>query len=205
MTPITKVPCKTPTVESLTYEIERGNYVSFEKIYHLYKNQVYRVCLRITKCGPDAEDLTQEVFLQAQRKLHTFRGDSAFATWLYRVAFNTVMMFLRRRRVEQRSAERAKAEETPTQVRLSSSFYGPEPIRYLALKRAIASLPAGRRAVLILHDVNGLTHREVGLRLGIAASTSKMQLYHARMALRSFLEVPRQADAQNKPSASAAP
>ena len=173
----------------LVHQAKLGSSRAFDEIYEMYRSKVFGVCLRITRSRADSEDLTQEVFIQARRKLEIFRGDSAFGTWLYKIAFNRALMFLRSRCIEEPSSDLAQLERTSMSASFPPPFYGYEPIRYLALKRAIASLPAGRRSVVILHDLNGLTHREVGSRLGIAASTSKAQLHHAHVALRSFLGV----------------
>jgi RNA polymerase sigma-70 factor (ECF subfamily) len=171
----------------LIQEAKRGDVRAFEEIYRLYKGRVYALCVRVTKSIPDSEDLTQEVFIQVRRKLHSFRGDSAFSTWLYKVAFNRAMMFLRRRRADEPSLDLSCVGEAPGGLVWQPPFYGNEPVRRLALLRAIASLPTGGRTVVILHDVNGLTHREVGLLLGIAPTTSKTRLHHAHVTLRLLL------------------
>jgi RNA polymerase sigma-70 factor (ECF subfamily) len=183
-TPKSAAPYRAVTI--LIHNARLGSPSAFEEIYHLYKGQVYRLCLRVSKSVPDSEDLTQEIFIQVRRKLHSFRGDSAFGTWLYRVAFNTTMMFLRRRGPEEPCPD-LSLERTAAAIMPPPPFYGYAPVRILALKRAIAALPTGRRNVVILHDINGLSHREVGLQLGITASTSKTQLHHAHLTLRSLL------------------
>lgn len=192
----TKPPSKsavlTPSVPKLIQDAKGGNARAFEEIYLLYKGRVYALCFRVTKSMPDSEDLTQEVFMQVRRKLHGFRGDSAFSTWLYKVTFNMARMFLRKRNVQDPYFLASTIDETSTGAITGPPYYGYAPIRYLALKRAVASLPPGRRAVVILHDVNGLTHREIGLRLGIAPATSKTQLHHAHVKLRLLLSASHQ-------------
>jgi len=171
----------------LIEKAKKGNANAFHEIYCLYRNQVYGLCLRLTRSIPDAEDLTQETFVQVKRKLNDFSGKSAFGSWLYRVSFNLTMMFFRKQRIAKSYAQLADVERAATGNLSEPPFHGCEPVSYLALKRAIASLPPGRRNVVILHDVNGLTHHEVGLRLGIAANTSKSQLHKAHLTLRSIL------------------
>ena len=177
----------TSTTHALIRKAQCGDAASFEEIYRIYRNLVYSLCLRMTKRSPDAEDLTQEVFLQARRKLYTFRGDSSFGTWLYKVAFNRTMMFLRRHRIEESLPEPTKLNNRSTELIVAARSHGGEPLRTLALKQAIASLPEARRSVVILHDINGFSHREVGLQLGIAVRTSKARLQKAHVALRVFL------------------
>lgn len=192
MKPPENIPAIPRAIPMLIQEAQRGDVSAFEEIYRLYKGRVYALCVRVTKSIPDSEDLTQEVFIQVKRKLHNFRGDSAFSTWLHKVAFNRARMFLRRQRVEEPSLDLSCVEDPSGGIMWRPPFYGNEPVRRLALMRAIASLPTGGRTVVILHDVNGLTHREVGLRLGIATTTSKTRLHHAHVTLRSLLSVSHQ-------------
>jgi len=198
--PPSKVAVVTRDVPELIQDAKRGNASAFEQIYLLYKGKVYALCFRVTKSMPDSEDLTQEVFMQVRRKLHGFRGDSAFGTWLYKVTFNMARMFLRKRNGQDPYFLASTIDETSTGAIIGPPYYGYAPIRYLALKRAVASLPPGRRAVVILHDVNGLTHREIGLRLGIAPATSKTQLHHAHVKLRSLLSTSHQFGAKGRDS-----
>ena len=198
--PPSKVAVVTRDVPELIQDAKRGNASAFEEIYLLYKGKVYALCFRVTKSMPDSEDLTQEVFMQVRRKLHGFRGDSAFGTWLYKVTFNMARMFLRKRNGQDPYFLASTIDETSTGATIGPPYYGYAPIRYLALKRAVASLPPGRRAVVILHDVNGLTHREIGLRLGIAPATSKTQLHHAHVKLRSLLSASNQFGAKGRDS-----
>jgi RNA polymerase sigma-70 factor, ECF subfamily len=169
-------------------EARHGDMLAFERLYYRYRSQVYALCFRITKNRPDSEDLTQEVFLQVYRKVGGFRGDAAFGTWLYRVARNIVMMHLRRRRTDINPLNLAEGEKDLIETALPAHVHDCcEPLGQVALKRAISDLPKARRTVVILHDINGLTHREVGLRLGIEVGTSKSQLCQAHRKLRELL------------------
>ena len=184
--------CDVQKIEISAQEIISGarheDMLAFERLYYRYRSRVYALCFRITRNGPVSEDLTQEVFLQVYRKVGGFRGDAAFGTWLYRVARNVVMMHFRRRRTDITPLDLAEGEkdliETALPARIRDCC---EPLGQVALKRAIGDLPTGRRTIVILHDINGLTHREVGLRLGIEAGTSKSQLHRAHRKLRELL------------------
>ena len=176
-------------IDELVEKAKRGDPTAFETIYCQHKARVFRLCVRLTKNMTDSEDLTQEVFLQAYRHLHGFRGESRFSTWLHRVAINTVMMFLRARQnrsnvflsdCEWNSDPVLKASLRPTS-------YGYKAFTCIALAQAIAALPERRRRVLILHDIHGLSHAEVGSRLRIRPVTSKSQLHYAHVALRDIL------------------
>jgi len=198
MKPQSKAAVVIRDMPELIQDAKRGNASAFEEIYLLYKGKVFALCLRVTKSMPDSEDLTQEVFMQVRRKLHGFRGDSAFSTWLYKVTFNMARMFLRKRSGLDPYFLASTIDEASAII--GPPYYGYAPIRYLALKRAVASLPPGRRAVVILHDVNGLTHREIGVRLGIAPATSKTQLHHAHVKLRALLSASHQFGANSRNS-----
>lgn len=164
---------------------------SFEALYNEHKRKVYSLCLRMLGNPTDAEDLTQEVFLQVYRKLGSFRGESSFSTWLHRLTVNTVLMHFRR--------QRARKEETIEEMELHRMFQ-PEPsanaqrdrtmIDRIALEDAIAQLPSGYRRVLLMHDIEGYEHEEIGRRLGITGGTTKSQLHKARAKLRRILRKP---------------
>jgi RNA polymerase sigma factor (sigma-70 family) len=176
--------------QELIEQAKRGDHVAFESIYRQHKERVFRLCMRFTNSVSDSEDLTQEVFLNVYRKLHGFRGEAAFSTWLYRVAINTTMMFLRVRRKDSSMVPLISTSESDVAGKtvLRSSRHGYTAFTLLALKQAVAALPQGRRRVLILHDIHGMSHTEVGGRLGIAPITSKSQLHYARVALRGVLK-----------------
>lgn len=163
-----------------------GSLPAFEVIYQRYNRRTYSLALRMTGSVTEAEDLTQEVFIQLFRKIGSFRGDSAFSTWLHRMTVNQVLMHFRRRSVKnERTSEDG---EMPEQiVRGSANPNKMQVIDRIALKNAIAELPNGYRNVFILHDVEGFEHEEVARKMGISVGTSKSQLHKARLKLRGLL------------------
>ena len=159
---------------------------AFEEIYHLHHKRVYSICFRMVRNASDAEDLTQQVFIQLFRKLHTFRGESSFTTWLHRMTVNQVLMHFRRRMVKTEKT----TEDGSTPIRIVSGTENPSRmalIDRIALNQAIGQLPAGYRLVFILHDVEGFEHEQIGKMLGCAVGTSKSQLHKARQRLRQLL------------------
>ena len=159
---------------------------AFEEIYHLHHKRVYSICFRMVRNTSDAEDLTQQVFIQLFRKLHTFRGESSFTTWLHRLTVNQVLMHFRRRVVK---AEKT-TEDGSTPIRIVNGTENPSRmalIDRIALNQAIGQLPPGYRMVFILHDLEGFDHYEIGKILGCAVGTSKSQLHKARQRLRQLL------------------
>ncbi len=169
---------------------QAGDHEAFAQLYALHKRRIYSLCLRMVGNVAEAEDLTQEAFLQLYRKIGTFRGDSAFSTWLHRLAINVVLMQLRKKGLQLISMDEAMEptlEEGP-----GRSFGAPDPalsgtIDRLALERAIAELPAGYRLIFILHDVEGFEHNEIASMLECSIGNSKSQLHKARLKLRSAL------------------
>jgi RNA polymerase sigma-70 factor (ECF subfamily) len=159
---------------------------AFEEIYHLHHKRVYSICFRMLRNASDAEDLTQQVFIQLFRKLHTFRGDSSFTTWLHRMTVNQVLMHFRRRMVKTEKI----TEDGSTPIRIVSGTENPSRmalIDRIALNQAIGQLPPGYRMVFILHDLEGFEHEQIGKMLGCAVGTSKSQLHKARHRLRQLL------------------
>jgi len=175
-------------VDNPTKQVEmvRGDLLPFEELYKLHHRRVYAVCLRMTGNTAEAEDLSQEVFVQVFRKLDTFRAESLFTTWLYRLTVNHVLMHFRktRRRKDQLTEDGELPERmiNGPNVRLSFPI-----IDRLALAEAIVKLAPGYRAVFVLHDVEGLEHLEIATILGCAVGTSKSQLHKARMKIRNLL------------------
>lgn len=165
-----------------------GDTGAFETLYALYKCSVYALCLRLTRDVLDAEDLTQEVFLQVHRKVSSFRGEAAFGSWLYRVAINVTMMHLRKQHPEALPLDVSELPSCPKSsgTQLESHPRG-DPVARMALVRALGDLSKGRRTLVILHDLKGLTHREVAQRLGVTVNTSRSQLYQAHRKLRDIL------------------
>jgi RNA polymerase sigma-70 factor, ECF subfamily len=159
---------------------------AFEEIYHLHHKRVYSICFRMLQNASDAEDLTQQVFIQLFRKLHTFRGESSFTTWLHRLTVNQVLMHFRRRMVKTEKT----TEDGSTPIRIVTGTENPSRmalIDRIALNQAIGQLPPGYRMVFILHDVEGFEHDQIGKMLGCAVGTSKSQLHKARQRLRQLL------------------
>ena len=166
--------------------IVRDEIQPFEELFKAHHRRVYAVCLRMTGNAAEAEDLTQEVFLQAFRKLGSFRGESAFSTWLHRLTVNCVLMHFRRRRSRREQlTEDGEVPERP----ISQSVSRSSPLLdRLALDEAILKLSPGYRAVFILHDVEGLQHVEIAEIRGCSVGTSKSQLHKARLKLRRLLK-----------------
>lgn len=163
-----------------------GNVAAFEIIYQRYHRRTYSLCLRMTSSQTEAEDLTQEVFIQLFRKIGSFRGDSAFSTWLHRMTVNQVLMHFRRRSVK--NEKTSETGDMPEQTVTGSANPGRmQVVDRIALKNAIAELPNGYRKVFLLHDVEGFEHEEVARALGISVGTSKSQLHKARLKLRGLL------------------
>jgi len=163
-----------------------GNLAAFELIYQRYHRRTYSLALRMTGSQTEAEDLTQEVFIQLFRKIGSFRGDSAFSTWLHRMTVNQVLMHFRRRSVKnERTSEDGEMPEQT--VRGTANPNKMQVVDRIALKNAIAQLPNGYRNVFVLHDVEGFEHEEVARMMGISVGTSKSQLHKARLKLRGLL------------------
>jgi RNA polymerase sigma-70 factor, ECF subfamily len=174
------------TVDQDAQRAAAGDMDAFEKVYRRYNQRVYSHCLRMVRNPTDAEDLTQEVFIQLFRKINTFRGDSSFTTWLHRLTVNQVLMHLRKPIVKTEKT----TEDGATPIRIVRGTENPSrmaQIDRIALDHAIAELPPGYRMVFILHDIEGYEHEEIGKILGCAVGTSKSQLHKARLRLRQFL------------------
>jgi len=164
-----------------------GDMDAFEELYRRHFRRVYALCLRMMGNPTEAEDLTQEVFTNLYKKIGSFRGDSAFTTWLHRMTVNQVLMHFRKRST--RSERMTEEGETPVQIVLGTENPNRMPIiDRIALEKAIAELPPGYRTVFVLHDVEGHEHEEIASMLGIAAGTSKSQLHKARLKLRNLLK-----------------
>jgi RNA polymerase sigma-70 factor (ECF subfamily) len=163
-----------------------GDLAAFELIYQRYNRRTYSLTLRMTGSQTEAEDLTQEVFIQLFRKVGSFRGDSAFSTWLHRLTVNQVLMHFRRR--SYKNEKTSEDGEMPEQTVHGTANPNRMPVvDRIALKKAISELPNGYRNVFLLHDVEGFEHEEVARHLGISVGTSKSQLHKARLKLRTLL------------------
>lgn len=164
----------------------RGDMKAFETIYERHHRRVYSLCLRMVANATEAEDLTQEVFIQLFRKIGSFRGESAFTTWLHRLTVNHVLMHFRKRGVRlEKTTEEGEIGEI--QDFLQAASERPRFVDRIALDKAISELPRGYRTVFVLHDVEGFEHEEVAKLLGVSVGTSKSQLHKARMRLRELL------------------
>lgn len=170
---------------------QQGDAEAFERLYQLHKGRVYALCLRMLSNTAEAEDLTQEAFLQLFRKVHTFRGDSAFSTWLHRLSVNVVLMHLRRKKLPQTSLEESMETdaggEGPRREPGKDDLILVGAIDRLTLEDAIGQLPPGYREVFLLHDVEGYEHNEIAEFLGCSIGNSKSQLHKARLRLRTLL------------------
>ena len=180
---------KAASETQLVARAQRGNEEAFAALFEMHKRRVYSLCLRMTGNTAEAEDLTQEAFLQLFRKISTFRGESAFSTWLHRLAVNVVLMHLRKKGLQQVSLDEADSSQGEPVKR----DYGDHDQRLkgsidrISLSRAIADLPPGYRTVFVLHDVEGYEHNEIAEIMNCSVGNSKSQLHKARMKLRDWL------------------
>ena len=173
----------------LVQRAQRGDEHAFATLYQLHKKRVYSVCLQMTKDVADAEDLTQEAFLQVFRSINSFRGDSAFSTWLYRIAVNTVLMKLRRRKSPPLlSLDEPVSADSPSLKRevgkTDPNLCGA--VDRIALRRAVEELPAGCRQIFDLHEVEGYQHHEIAEILQCSVGNSKSQLHKAKLKMRDI-------------------
>jgi len=168
-----------------------GDARAFEDLYRSHCKRVYAVCLRMVGNTSDAEDLTQEAFMLLFRKIHTFRGESAFSTWLHRLVVNTVLMHLRKKSLPAVSIEAGSGpdDDTPApSIDISASDLVLEgSLDRINLGRCIAQLPVGSRSIFVLHDIQGYQHHEIAEMLGRSEGVSKSQLHRARKRLRELL------------------
>jgi RNA polymerase sigma-70 factor (ECF subfamily) len=169
---------------------KQGDAEAFEVLYNLHKRRVYSLCLRMTANTAAAEDLSQEAFLQLFRKIATFRGESAFSTWLHRMAVNVVLMQLRKKGLSvvpledtvETEDDAPRKELGATDAKLAGS------VDRLQLQRAIDALPPGYKSIFVLHDVEGYEHNEIAEMVGCSIGNSKSQLHKARLKLRELLK-----------------
>ena len=160
---------------------QRSDAKAFESLYRLHVDKVYGLCLRMTGNVAEAEDCTQEAFIQAWNKLDKFRGDSAFGTWMHRIAVNVVLGRMRKSKRERDRIQLATEEVlSPASINDDGELSD--------LSDAVNRLPQGARHVFVLYGVYGYSHEEAGKMLGIAAGTSKAQLHRARRLLAQQLK-----------------
>jgi RNA polymerase sigma-70 factor, ECF subfamily len=173
----------------LVKRAQQGDTDAFASLFYSHKARIYSVCLRMTNNTAEAEDLTQDAFLQVFRKLDTFRGDSALSTWLYRIAVNTVLMHFRKKALKQVSLDEPYSQD----AKLVRREYGSRDGRLsgsvdrIALTRAIKELPDGYRTIFLLHEVEGYEHQEIAQLLDCSVGNSKSQLHKAKLRIRELL------------------
>jgi RNA polymerase sigma-70 factor, ECF subfamily len=186
---------------------QQGDAAAFETIYQLHSRRVYALCLRMNGDPVEAEDLTQEAFLQLFRKIHTFRGESAFSSWMHRLTANIVLMRFRKKRPVPVSLEEMTRpddeKDRPTfeigvpDLRLTGLF------DRINLHAALEQLPQGYKSMFLLHDVHGYEHDEIASMLGCSVGNSKSQLHKARKRLRELLHEVRHYAAHQVPEIAA--
>ena len=175
---------------SLVQRAQDGDDDAFATLFERHKKRVYSVCLLMTKDAAEAEDLTQEAFLQAFRTIGTFRGDAAFSTWLYRIAVNTVLMKLRR--YKNKALISLSQPVSPESPSLSHDIGTPDTrlsgtIDRIALLRALEELPNGCKTIFALHEIDGYQHQEIAALLHCSIGNSKSQLHKAKLKMRELL------------------
>lgn len=180
---------KAASETQLVARAQRGDEEAFAALFEMHKRRVYSLCLRMTGNTAEAEDLAQEAFLQLFRKISTFRGESAFSTWLHRLAVNVVLMHLRKKGLQQVSLDEVDSSQDEP-VKRDYGDYDQRlmgSVDRISLTRAIAELPPGYRTVFVLHDVEGYEHNEIAEIMKCSVGNSKSQLHKARMKLRDWL------------------
>jgi RNA polymerase sigma-70 factor (ECF subfamily) len=185
---------------------QQGDEGAFEDLFQLHKRRVFSLCLRMTGDTAEAEDLAQEAFLQLFRKIGTFRGESAFSTWLHRLVVNVVLMRLRKKGIQKVSLDETdSSQEEPVKRE-----YGDDDrwllgsIDRITLANAIQQLPQGYKTIFVLHDVEGYEHNEIAQIMNCSVGNSKSQLHKARLKLRELLRTDRGQSAAGEPLAEAA-
>jgi RNA polymerase sigma-70 factor, ECF subfamily len=168
----------------LVARCQAGDVDAFAELYAQHSSRIFTLAARMSGSPESAEDLLQEIFLQAYRKIGSFKGDSAIGTWLYRIAMNHCLDFVR-----SRQAKMDKATDALDVVRPGgpAATTRQSPVERIDLERAVQQLPTGCREVFVLHEIEGYEHKEIAAMLGIAEGTSKSQVFKARMKLRALL------------------
>jgi len=183
-----------PISDEVIWRAQQGDAAAFEQIYRTHSRRVYVLCLRMVSNPTQAEDLMQDVFVQVFRKIDTFRGESAFSTWLHRIAVNIVLMNFRKKSLVDASVDALAHPEEETSEP-PKEFGAPDErlagaIDRIVLQAAINQLPPGYKAIFILHDVHGYGHHEIAGMVGCSIGNSKSQLHKARVRLRKLLQNP---------------
>jgi RNA polymerase sigma-70 factor, ECF subfamily len=172
-----------PPPDDLVVRAQSGDQTAFRELYRQHSGRIYALCLRLTGEPRDAEERTQDVFVRLWDKLRSFRGESAFTSWLHRLAVNVVLN-------ERRTTGRRERHVAPVEDPAVLEKHPRSPTEGLSidLERAIGELPDGAREVFVLYDIEGYAHGEIAAMVGIAEGTSKAQLFRARQLLREKLE-----------------
>jgi RNA polymerase sigma-70 factor (ECF subfamily) len=169
------------TEELLLISRVKDNDVSaFEQLYRLHSGRVFALCLRLSANNALAEEFAQEAFVRAWQKIHSFRGESSFSSWLYRLTSNVVLSELRKKRHKLVSIDEITEVQNPIDHKLDTG-------KVMDMEKAISHLPTGARAIFVLHDVEGYKHKEIAEMTGLAVGTSKTQLHRARKLLKGWL------------------
>jgi len=178
------------TEPELISKAQAGDMSCFEILYARHKRRVFSLCFRMTRNYAEAEDFTQEAFLQLYRKIGSFRGESAFSTWLHRLSVNIVLMHFRKKGIPEVSLQetlQSQSEDGPTKEFGMRDEALQGSVDRMTLEWAIGELPPGYRIIFVLHDIEGYEHNEIAEMLGCSIGNSKSQLHKARMKLRSLL------------------
>ena len=182
--------CAIPSASDLIKRAQEGDSDAFGALFQTHRSRVYSVCLRMTSNAAEAEDLTQDAFLQVFRKIGKFRGDSAFSTWVHRIAVNTVLMHFRKKLLGHVSLDEPRSDSDGAKVRRE---YGTRDkhlagcIDRVTLARAMKQLAPGYRTIFLLHEVEGYEHQEIAEMLSCSVGNSKSQLYKAKLRFRELL------------------
>jgi RNA polymerase sigma-70 factor (ECF subfamily) len=181
--------------------VKTGDTGAFDLLYQMHKRRVFSLCMRMVGDFGLAEDLTQDAFLMAFRRINSFRGDSAFSTWLHRIAVNTVLMHLRQK--NSRGGTQPSLDDLTADGEPSGEVFGKEDLRLsraidrLSLIHAVEQLPPGYRMIFVLHDIEGYDHAEIAGLLGCSVGNTKSQLHKARLRLRKVLQGENHSEAQD--------
>ena len=179
------------TESEVIVKAQEGDVRCFEMLYTRHKRRVFSLCLRMTGNYAEAEDFTQEAFLQLYRKIKSFRGESAFSTWLHRLSVNIVLMHFRKKSLPETSLEELMEPQQGEEGRKREFGMTDNALRgsveRVTLERAIGELPPGYRTIFVLHDIEGYEHNEIAELLCCSIGNSKSQLHKARMKLRALL------------------
>jgi RNA polymerase sigma-70 factor (ECF subfamily) len=164
----------------LIRRVKDNDVSAFEQLYRLHSGRVFALCLRLSGNNALAEEFAQEAFVRAWQKIHSFRGESSFSSWLYRLTSNVVFSELRKKRHKLVSINEITETQSPIDHKLDTG-------KIMDMEKAISNLPTGARAIFVLHDIEGYKHTEIAEMTGLAVGTSKTQLHRARKLLKGWL------------------